>query len=161
MITEEFIKIINPEFRQSIKKIGRLRRFKGEAKEFCCVYFLVSEEDEVVYVGQTANLLQRVGSHQSNKNFSKVYYLLPPSKVEKEAKLVSKNSTKIISLRKPNPSLCTIWMNETERKFILNYLPKYNNCSTKKKSISDLFQTYSLLKANKKNLNKLAQYSYD
>jgi hypothetical protein len=87
--------------------------------------------------------------------------LLPPSKVEKEAKLVSKNSTKRISLRKPNPSLCTIWMNETERKFILNYLPKYNNCSTKKKSISDLFQTYSLLKANKKNLNKLAQYSYD
>jgi|GEM_PF-6377917 len=173
-LTEEFIRTIKPQFRQSIKKIGRLRRFKGEAEEFSCVYFLVSEDDEVVYVGSTGNLLQRVGAHQSNKDFSKIYYLLPPSQVEKKAeawrqkhktylnsewvkKPFSRRLGNKPSLRRPEPSPYAVWINETEKKFILDYLPKYNNCGTKKKSLSDLAQTYSWLKANKKNLNKLSK----
>jgi predicted GIY-YIG superfamily endonuclease len=173
-LTEEFIRVIKPDFRQPIKKIGGLRRFKGEAEEFHCVYFLVSKENEVVYVGQTGNLLQRVGAHQSNKDFSKVYYLLPPSKVEKETKawrrkhknyfnsqwVKSPLDRRLVnkpSLRIPEDSPYTIWVNKTEKKFILDYLPRYNNCGMKKKSLSDLAQTYSWLKSNKKNLNKLAE----
>jgi len=187
-LTEEFVRTIYPEFRQPIKKIGRLRRFKGEELpylKYSCVYFLVSKEGEVVYVGQTGNLLQRVASHQSNKDFSKVYYLLSPNKVNKEteiwrkkhktyffklSEIRAKNQGKLFlgkgwglkqsaELRslQPEPSPFEVWLNETERKFILDYLPKYNNCGVKKKRLSDLAKTYEWLKFHRNKLNKLAK----
>ena len=53
-----------------------------------CVYFLISEYDEVVYVGQTVNLLGRIGEHTKTKEFHRVLYLPTPKSsllpVEKE-----------------------------------------------------------------------------
>jgi hypothetical protein len=45
-----------------------------------CVYFLI-EKTEVVYVGQSVNLLSRVGSHVLDKKFDHVVYLSLPEEV--------------------------------------------------------------------------------
>ena len=53
-----------------------------------CVYFLISESNEVVYVGQTVNLCMRIGEHTKTKEFHRVLYLPTPKSsllsVEKE-----------------------------------------------------------------------------
>ena len=173
----EFIKIFRPDFRQSIKKIGNLRRFKGEANLFSCVYFLINDDGEVVYIGRTDNLLQRVGSHQKDKDFNKVYYIKPNIKTleKKEALRVArmnKKHEKVLRVEgrnkkwdflgnfQPNPIeyLCKEWIKETEKKYIEMYFPKYNRCAVAMSMKSSLEETYQWIGRNKKRFRKLEQF---
>jgi len=38
-----------------------------------CIYFLC-REDRIVYIGQSINLMMRLGNHTQNKNFDRVFY---------------------------------------------------------------------------------------
>lgn len=73
----------------------------------CFVYFLLDENDDVVYVGQTKRGLIRATEHRDDKEYSKIA-LLP---------------------------CCETELNLTESKYIEKYQPKYNkqhgkaNCS--------------------------------
>jgi hypothetical protein len=39
-----------------------------------CIYFL-SEADEIVYIGQSINLMNRINTHRSSMSFDRVHYL--------------------------------------------------------------------------------------
>lgn len=56
-----------------------------------CVYFLVLRE-EVVYVGQSVNLLSRLATHQFDKLFDRVFFINVPAEsiLEIEAALIKK-----------------------------------------------------------------------
>lgn len=43
-------------------------------REYPCIYFLV-HNDEIVYVGQSGNLVLRIGSHITSKKFDRVFYI--------------------------------------------------------------------------------------
>lgn len=60
---------------------GLLRRMEGFLRYPPCVYFLVNNMT-VVYVGQTINLMSRIGSHLETKTFDDVLYInCPKSKL--------------------------------------------------------------------------------
>lgn len=49
------------------------------------IYFLLNEEDEVIYIGQTISLFARVSSHLLSKKFVKVKYFCVSSDISNEA----------------------------------------------------------------------------
>jgi hypothetical protein len=55
-----------------IRKMRKVRRFKSESLDGF-VYFLVHKK-EIVYVGQTIQLTQRIGSHKKDKTFDHALY---------------------------------------------------------------------------------------
>lgn len=58
------------------------------------IYFLIKEES-VVYIGQSGNLLSRVGAHRGNKDFDKVLYFNHP------AELLNSTEAALIRFLKP------------------------------------------------------------
>jgi predicted GIY-YIG superfamily endonuclease len=115
----DFLSIIVPERIKPVHKIGRIRLFKGEFESDRCVYFLVNKSKEVVYVGQTYNLFNRLATHRNDKDFDKVYFLTEPTSVKKNK---SKKD----------------WINEKEKEYIQNYLPIYNKCHVRQKEMKRL-----------------------
>lgn len=176
---EQFIKLLKPNFRQSIKKIGKLRRFKGETIDFPCVYFLTDEAQNVLYVGKTKKLLQRVGLHKKDKEFSRVYYIVAPLKkleadednriknkklmIKKHDRETKKTYPKGIRIRPLPPKrkdlsfLCDQWMKDTEQRYIKMYYPNYNKCAVKAGFYSEIANTFSFLQEHKNNLKELAK----
>jgi len=115
----DFLNVIVPERSKPVHKIGRIRLFKGDLKSERCVYFLIGENNNVVYVGQTHNLFQRIASHRSNKDFHKVYFLTEPASAKKAK---SKKD----------------WLTEKEKEYIRTYLPVYNKCHVRQKEMNRL-----------------------
>ena len=177
---EQFVKLLKPNFRQSIKKIGKLRRFKGEATNFPCVYFLTDEAQNVLYVGKTQNLMQRVCSHQGDKEFSRVYYIVAPLKklemeednrfkneilkIKQYDREMQKSRLPRLCLRPPSPQrrdlsfLCDRWMKDTEQKYIKMYYPNYNKCAVKGGFYAEIQNTFNFLQEHKNNLKELAKF---
>lgn len=52
------------------KKIPKIYQFK-----YKCIYFLIGLDDEVVYVGETGNILRRINEHRREKPFQSVTFL--------------------------------------------------------------------------------------
>lgn len=59
---------------QALRSLA-LKEYDDSSQTIGFVYFLCSEANEVLYVGQTINLCNRIREHRKNKEFSRVYYI--------------------------------------------------------------------------------------
>jgi hypothetical protein len=60
---------------------SRRKHFYNVPKGTPVVYFLVSNTIEIVYIGQTANLAQRISAHKATKQFDDVYWKSIPIEI--------------------------------------------------------------------------------
>ena len=74
-VPQEFCSSKIKDFLKPINEVSEVLEYKGEMNIYNCIYFLVDENSNVVYVGETDNFLQRIDDHRKYKNFSTVYYI--------------------------------------------------------------------------------------
>ncbi len=65
-------------------KLQELNLIEQEHKR-SFIYFLINEEDEIIYIGQTISLFARISSHLLSKKFVKVKYFCISSDISNEA----------------------------------------------------------------------------
>jgi excinuclease UvrABC nuclease subunit len=75
---------IASEYTFATVKIYDLDLLQNEHKK-SFIYFLINEDDEIIYIGQTTCLFSRISAHQQSKKFVKVKYFIVPSEISNEA----------------------------------------------------------------------------
>lgn len=109
----------NGELPDAISNIENLREIPPTTfRSGCCVYFLCDKK-EIVYIGKSINLHNRVANeHSRSKVFDRIYYLPVPHKK----------------------------MDSTEKALILIFKPKYNSLKVVSASKSEIRKAEFLLK---------------